>query len=473
MTIFKCVVLLLGINFSVNALAFDKKERQGIAETPTVKMVADPNWLSFEVIDNKGHYIRMVAQYVNFISLKSGLTLKVAPAKTWNESINFMKPGQIDLISATNDSALSDIAKKNDKWYKHKLITTADSTFYYRVIATILTVTFLVLVWVLILFRKIQKYKKVEKKWLKSSKLLIQQQKELESYKSLTPLSYIEWDNEFRVIEWNKSSERVFGFKRAEALGKKAIELLIHPDEKVDIDAIWQRTKENTNNVENVYRNVDKLGVELLCRWHNTPLHDEKGHLLKVISVSFDVTAYENAKQQLMFLAYHDELTGLPTRRLGKDRLEQAIASIKRNKLSLAVMYVDLDGFKLINDNFGHDAGDLVIKVVGQRIVDILRNTDTVARQGGDEFMLVLTDIKDIGAIIRVAANIVKTIAEEIIYKNKRLIVGASVGVTICNGLSVDSDKLMKEADIAMYAAKKLGKGTFVFYHPSLLDHES
>lgn len=133
-------------------------------------------------------------------------------------------------------------------------------------------------------------------------------------------------------------------------------------------------------------------------------------------------------------------------------------------------MFADLDGFKLINDNFGHDAGDLVIKVVGQRINEVLRKTDTVARLGGDEFMIVLTDIKYISIVERVAGKIINAISEEISHKNQGLYVGVSIGITTYNGRSVDCDGLMKEAGIAMYKAKESGKGTFVFYQPSLLD---
>lgn len=160
----------------------------------------------------------------------------------------------------------------------------------------------------------------------------------------------------------------------------------------------------------------------------------------------------------------------MPSRRLGKDRLEQAIAAVERNKLSIAVMFADLDGFKLINDNFGHDAGDLVIKVVGQCIQKMLRNTDTVARLGGDEFMILLTDINDISIIGCMADKIINTISKEILHANKSLYVGVSIGITIYSGRSVDCDGLMKEADIAMYKAKKSGKGSFIFYQPSLLD---
>ncbi|MFT5294412.1 MAG: diguanylate cyclase (GGDEF)-like protein [Colwellia sp.] len=165
----------------------------------------------------------------------------------------------------------------------------------------------------------------------------------------------------------------------------------------------------------------------------------------------------------LEHLAYHDELTGLPSLRLGKDRLDQAILASQRHNLSAAVMYLDLDGFKKINDEFGHTAGDEVLKVISHRVANELKATDTVARVGGDEFIIIMTNIKIESIIANLAQKIINTVKNPIYYNEKALRVTASIGITVCPTNCISSDELIKKADSTMYKVKMESKNNYAF----------
>ncbi|WP_019029884.1 diguanylate cyclase domain-containing protein [Colwellia piezophila] len=477
MAIFKIIVLLIFINFSVVAVEFNEKEKQWIAENPNVTIVGDPNWLPFEAIDDKGRYIGIVAEYLDLISLNSGLTFNIVPTKTWNESINLMKSGQIDMISETNDSLLSGSLLFTKSYFSNQIvIAMSENSVFVNSIDEIKNKK-IALIANYGYTDKIQnKYKAIDFVVVDD----IQQGLMAVSIGRVDALVCTIALCSYTITDLTLNNVKVVGIttfttELAFGVNKEAPELLsilnktinnLTPNQKAKISKKWYKNEVLQPADYTYYYKVIAIIITVTVFV-----------LLWVVSLFREIAKrkkYEKelieTSQLLKHMAYHDELTGLPSRRLGKDRLEQAMASVERNKLSMAVMFADLDGFKLINDTFGHDAGDLVIKVIGQRIKDMLRNTDTVARIGGDEFMFVLTDIKDISIVERVAEKIIDTISKEIIHANQSLYVGVSIGITIYSGGSVDADELMKEADIAMYKAKTSGKGIFVFYQPSLLD---
>ncbi|MDC8784795.1 GGDEF domain-containing protein [Roseateles koreensis] len=156
--------------------------------------------------------------------------------------------------------------------------------------------------------------------------------------------------------------------------------------------------------------------------------------------------------------ANHDALTGLPTLRLARDRLEQAIAGANRRQCKAAVIFIDLDGFKAANDGHGHEAGDLVLKEVAERMRATLRAVDTAARQGGDEFVIILNEISTCEDAVQVASKLLEQIAQPIEYKGARIQVGASIGIAVCPDHSSNMTDLLHLADEAMYRVKKTGK---------------
>lgn len=163
----------------------------------------------------------------------------------------------------------------------------------------------------------------------------------------------------------------------------------------------------------------------------------------------------------LQFLTLHDPLTGLPNRRLCMDRLNSAIAHAKRNKGMMALLYMDLDGFKHINDTLGHEAGDTLLKMVAERLTTTVRQVDTVARLGGDEFVIVLAEVSRHDAVERLVSKLLLAIAQPYLIAAQQVNITTSIGVAFYPAHSLDSETLLKQADAAMYLAKQAGKNNY------------
>jgi len=177
-----------------------------------------------------------------------------------------------------------------------------------------------------------------------------------------------------------------------------------------------------------------------------------------------DISARKAAENRVQFLAYHDALTGLPNLSLLHDRLRQALARARREKSSLALLYVDLDGFKLINDTLGHSFGDLLLQEVAQRLKQWVREQDTVARIGGDEFLILLTSAKEASDVAAAAERMAHTISNDLVIQGRALTLSCSIGICIFPEHGSDVDTLIKNADAAMYSAKENGRNGFRFF---------
>ncbi|MCU7846766.1 MAG: EAL domain-containing protein [Candidatus Thiodiazotropha sp. (ex Lucinoma kastoroae)] len=183
-------------------------------------------------------------------------------------------------------------------------------------------------------------------------------------------------------------------------------------------------------------------------------------------SIVHDVTDRKKAEAELELIAHYDSLTGLPNRLLKTDRLRQAIAHSKRNGTCVGVCYLDLDGFKPINDRYGHDIGDLILIEIGQRLKNTLRDEDTVSRIGGDEFALILTSLPDLDECRLILDRVLAAIAKPIILEEFVFEVNASIGLTLFPEDDVDAEILMRHADHAMYVAKEAGKNRYHLFDP-------
>lgn len=179
-----------------------------------------------------------------------------------------------------------------------------------------------------------------------------------------------------------------------------------------------------------------------------------------------DITERKKAESRMAYLAQYDTLTGLPNRNLFHDRLRVALARAKRNQQTIALMFIDLDRFKEINDTLGHSAGDRVLSIIADRLREHLREVDTVARLGGDEFTVVLENITNTGQASTVAAKINEALAQPIIIDGQEIFITASVGIAIPQAGEENIDTLVKQADIAMYQAKQEGRNNLQFYSP-------
>jgi len=177
-----------------------------------------------------------------------------------------------------------------------------------------------------------------------------------------------------------------------------------------------------------------------------------------------EIAARKKVEEKIRYLAGHDELTELPNRALFNDRLENARSLAIRNKKKLGILFIDLDGFKDINDTLGHKAGDQLLQVVAQRLLTLVRQSDTVARMGGDEFIILLNNVETGTDTELVAKKILETLAQPIPLAGKMGLVGCSIGISIFPEHSRDLEKLISYADAAMYSVKRSGKNRYAVY---------
>ena len=190
------------------------------------------------------------------------------------------------------------------------------------------------------------------------------------------------------------------------------------------------------------------------------PLLDEEGNIVGTFGISRDVTAQVLAEQALAYQALHDPVTGLANRLALMDRLSQALVSLDRTCNRLALFFIDLDNFKMINDSLGHEAGDRVLVEVGRRLSRICRQGDTVARFGGDEFVM-LCNVPDYGVVDAIAKRAVKAISEKVVAEGRDFCITGSIGIVVSDDPSADPGVLLQGADIAMYQAKAAGRNRF------------
>jgi diguanylate cyclase (GGDEF)-like protein/PAS domain S-box-containing protein len=195
-----------------------------------------------------------------------------------------------------------------------------------------------------------------------------------------------------------------------------------------------------------------------------TPMYDEEGNVSHFLCLQQDVSEKKELEQKIEYLAYHDILTGLPNRTLFNDRMNQAITQAKRDHAEFSLLFVDLDGFKDVNDMHGHAAGDQLLQMVAERLRSCVREGDTVARLGGDEFIVLLRDVSDHAGLMNITQKIIERIADRYELGDAIANVTASIGISRYPHDAVLAEKLLTCADEAMYAAKHGGKNRYALW---------
>ena len=201
---------------------------------------------------------------------------------------------------------------------------------------------------------------------------------------------------------------------------------------------------------------------------HIATIRDKHNRITHFVSTAIDNTELHFAQETIEKLAYYDELTGLPNRRLFYDRVQHAIHGAERDGSQFSVFYLDLDGFKNINDSLGHAAGDLLLKTVARRLRQQVRAKDSVARLGGDEFTIIVTDVKDTRDITTVAENVIRALAQPVDIDDAPVVITTSIGISLYPDDGNSIDLLSRHADLAMYHAKAKGKNNFQFFTEEL-----
>lgn len=267
------------------------------------------------------------------------------------------------------------------------------------------------------------------------------------------------------VIEYvNPAFETMTGYKKAEMLGNMPGIMKSGKQSTAFYARMWQTILAG-EVFNDVIINRKKSGELYYEEKTITPQKDQHANIIHFISTGKDVTDRIKAQEHLHHLAHHDALTGLPNRVLLQDRLSQALARGHWRGRNIAVMFMDMDRFKVVNDTLGHDAGDELLKIVSQRLLACIREGDTVARLGGDEFAIILNDIASPDDVLPIAEKMITSLSEPVEIKNQELFITSSIGISLFPRDGDDSSELLKKADVAMYRAKSRGKDNYQLYN--------
>lgn len=261
----------------------------------------------------------------------------------------------------------------------------------------------------------------------------------------------------------NPAFETISGYSAAETIGQRPNLMKSGVHDQSFYDRLWS-TILSGEVFRGVFTNRRKDGSLYFEEKSITPIRDEYGQISHFVSAGRDITERMQAQERLRHLAYHDALTGLQNRSAFHSRLRQAIAQAERRKQSLAVLFIDLDRFKEINDQLGHAVGDNLLQAIGERLLAGVRVADTVARLGGDEFAVILDGVGQRDDVERVAAKLLAALAAPVVVDGHTLQVTVSLGAAIFPDHAGDHTDLLKKADIAMYQAKRKGRNQLCVY---------
>ena len=276
------------------------------------------------------------------------------------------------------------------------------------------------------------------------------------------PLAMIVRDVEGRIELWNRAAERLFGWREADVLGCPApCDLPV-----ANAEATQLRSRlfsgEVISGAEAVLTRKDGRLIDVLVS--ASLVSAGAGEPARYLTIISDNSERKQAESDLRFVASHDSLTGLSNRATVGERLQQALAQAHRHDRKVAVLFIDLDGFKLVNDMHGHEAGDVLLADLADRLRGCMREGDTLGRLGGDEFVVLIEDYAADTQLVEIARKILDTVALPFPVCEGVCSVTASIGIATCPQDSRDAAELLKNADLAMYRAKQQGKNSFRFH---------
>ena len=274
-------------------------------------------------------------------------------------------------------------------------------------------------------------------------------------------------DNNNRIIAINPAFSKITGYKEEDVLGKD-LTILNSSKQSKRLDESIQESINATGQWHGEVWRQRKNGESYIERLTINTIYNEEGLVHQQVALFSDITEKKNAEELILHQANYDSLTQLPNRRMLCDRLDQEIKKSHRAKLPLALLFIDLDWFKEVNDSLGHDIGDILLIESAKRILACVRDSDTVARFGGDEFTVILSELGDTHSIERIAQSIIQELSKPFSLANNLVTVSASIGISLFPDDARDVNELQKIADQAMYLAKELGRSRFSYFTKSM-----
>ena len=297
----------------------------------------------------------------------------------------------------------------------------------------------------------------------------------------LAGLSSWEWDLESNIVYWSKEIYARFGVPEDSVNSNSdSFWNLIHPDDRDAVKEAFVAAIKAEKPYNQDYRIVLPNGATQIIHVQGRTEYDLDGRALRMHGTIQDITERKRTEEQIRHLAFYDSLTSLPNRMLFREQLNQALQSARREDRYVAILFLDLDNFKRVNDTLGHTIGDLLLQDVGARLAQCIRAEDslarspsaqphlTVARLGGDEFTVLLGRIANTQDAAKVAQRILDSLSESIVVDGHELFVSASIGIAVYPFDGEDTETLIKNADAAMYHAKNDGRSRYHFYNPSM-----
>ena len=275
------------------------------------------------------------------------------------------------------------------------------------------------------------------------------------------------YNENFIITDLSDSIYNIIGFSKEEILHKNFINLITNNKLNETIDDKVNKMIAGEPVEPHIINMYHKDGSNLYLELSSYPVFDDNGEFIEVKGIARNITKEYETQKKLQYISNHDTLTGISNRHSLYNKLEYIISDASRNNKAFALMYIDLDNFKGVNDTLGHDGGDTLLKELTQRIKAHIRQNDLFARIGGDEFVVILTDIED-SFISEITLNIINALKVDFLINNQKTAITVSIGIASYPKDGEDIDMLLKNADNAMYKIKNNGKNSFAHFNSDL-----